>query len=220
MGVWGVARIIDLSMTLYTGLPVFEGYPVPVVHEWTSIEKHGYYSNILILVEHTGTHVDAPAHFIERAPTIDEVPLDRFMGKGLVVDVSGLGEKEEIKPEHIIEAEQRFNVRVGEGWIVLFHTGYDRYVGSEKWYRHPGLGEPAARFLVERGVNAVGIDAPSIDHEPFPAHKTLLPNNIVIYENLTNLDKVKDKAGFMVYGFPLKIKKGSASPVRVIAVIE
>lgn len=215
-----MAKIIDLSMPLYTGLPVFEGYPVPVVHEWTSIDRDGYYSNILILVEHTGTHVDSPAHFIKGAPSIDEVPLERFMGKALVVDVSKLGEKEEIKARHIIEAEQRFNVRVGRGWIVLFHTGYDRFIGSEKWFKHPGLGEEASRFLVERGVNAVGIDAPSIDHEPFPAHKVLLPNNIVIYENLTNLDKVKDVAGFMVYGFPLKIKRGSASPVRVIAVLE
>ncbi len=215
-----MAKIIDLSMPLYTGLPVFEGYPVPVVHEWTSIDRDGYYSNILILVEHTGTHVDSPAHFIKGAPSIDEVSLERFMGKALVVDVSKLGEKEEIKTEHIIEAEQRFNVRVDRGWIVLFYTGYDRFIGSEKWFKHPGLGEEASRFLVERGVNAVGIDAPSIDHEPFPAHKTLLPNNIVIYENLTNLDKVKDVAGFMVYGFPLKIKKGSASPVRVIAVLE
>ncbi len=215
-----MAKIIDLSMYIYTGLPVFEGYPIPIVHEWTNIDRDGYYSNILMLVEHTGTHVDSPAHFIKGAPSIDDVPLERFMGKALVVDVSGLKEKEEIRVEHIIGAERRFNVRVGRGWIVLFYTGYDRFIGSEKWFKHPGLGEEASRFLVERGVNAVGIDAPSIDHEPFPAHKTLLPNNIVIYENLTNLDKVKDRAGFMVYGFPLKIKKGSASPVRVIAVLE
>ncbi len=215
-----MAKIIDLSMYIYTGLPVFEGYPIPIVHEWTNIDRDGYYSNILMLVEHTGTHVDSPAHFIKGAPSIDDVPLERFMGKALVVDVSGLKEKEEIRVEHIIGAERRFNVRVGRGWIVLFYTGYDRFIGSEKWFKHPGLGEEASRFLVERGVNAVGIDAPSIDHEPFPAHKTLLPNNIVIYENLTNLDKVKDAAGFMVYGFPLKIKKGSASPVRVIAVLE
>ena len=215
-----MAKIIDLSMYIYTGLPVFEGYPIPIVHEWTNIDRDGYYSNILMLVEHTGTHVDSPAHFIKGAPSIDEVPLERFMGKALVVDVSGLKEKEEIRVEHIIGAERRFNVRVGKGWIVLFYTGYDRFIGSEKWFKHPGLGEEASRFLVERGVNAVGIDAPSIDHEPFPAHKTLLPNNIVIYENLTNLDKVKDVAGFMIYGFPLKIKKGSASPVRVIAVLE
>jgi len=82
-------RIIDLTMKLKTGSPVFPAYPIPIVHTRVNIRDHGFYANLLMMVEHTGTHVGSPAHFIEGAPTIDMVPLDRFMGLG-VVDVSWL----------------------------------------------------------------------------------------------------------------------------------
>ncbi len=69
-------------------------------------------------------------------------------------------------------------------------------------------------------MNAVGIDAPSIDYEPFPAHNILLPKGIVIYENLTNLKELLGKVGFQFIGLSLKIENGSASPVRAVAVLE
>lgn len=83
-------KIVDLTMEFGTGLPVSPGYPILIVHRWTSIEEHGYCSNLLMLVEHTGTHVDAPAHFIGNAPAVDKVPIERFMGKGVVIDASDL----------------------------------------------------------------------------------------------------------------------------------
>ncbi len=213
-------RIIDLSMKLYTGAPVFPGYPSPVVHPWTRLELHGYYSNLLLLVEHTATHVDAPAHFVEEGATIDEVPLERFMGKGVVIDASSLAEKAAITAEFIEKRLEEQGVKPGPGWVVLFYTGYYRYAGEPKWFQHPGLDETGAELLVEMGVNAVGIDAPSIDHEPFPGHKKLLPHGIVIYENLARLEELLGKPGFQFIGIPLRIAGGSASPVRAVAVLE
>lgn len=209
-------RIVDLSMELRTGAPVFPGYPVPIVHVWTSIEEHGYYSNILMLDEHTGTHVDAPAHFIKGAATIDEVPLERFMGEGVVIDVSGLPPKAAITEELIREALK--GADVGPGWVILFRTGYDEKAGTPDWFNHPGLDEGAASYLASLNVNAVGTDAPSVDQQPFPAHRILLTKGIPIYENLTNLTEVSGKR-FKFYGIPLRIRKGSASPVRPIAVV-
>ena len=220
MGELMVRRILDLTMVLKTGSPVFPGYPTPIVHTWTTIKEHGYYSNLVMFVEHTGTHVDSPAHFIEGAPTIDEVPLERFMGKGIVIDVSDLGPKAAITKERIEKALSRASIDIGPGWIVLFYTGYDSKAGTPEWFNHPGLDESGAKFLAEKNVNAVGIDAPSIDHEPFPGHKILLPKGIVIFENLTNLKELLDKIGFEFIALPLKIEKGSASPVRAIAIIE
>lgn len=210
-------KIIDLSMEIKTGSPVFPGYPIPVVHTWTSIKEHGFYSNILIFVEHTGTHVDSPAHFVEGAPTIDEIPIERFIGRGIVVDFSHLPPKALITRDELEKAFKGLNI--GKGWIVLIRTGYDKKAGTQEWFNHPGLSKDAAEYLAELNVNAVGIDAPSIDHDPFPAHRTLLPRGIVIYENLTNLDKLIGRK-FMFYGVPLKIFKGSASPVRAFAVVE
>ncbi|MHB9302267.1 cyclase family protein [Thermofilum pendens] len=210
-------RIVDLTMELKTGAPVFPGYPVPIVHTWTTIKEHGYYSNLLMLVEHTGTHVDSPAHFIEGAPTIDKVPLERFMGRGIVVDASHLPPKAPITREFLEKALE--GKGVGNGWVVLIRTGYDAKAGTPDWFNHPGLDEGGARYLADLGVNAVGIDAPSIDQAPFPGHKILLPKGIVIFENLTNLGELLGKT-FQFYGPPLRITNGSASPVRAFAVLE
>jgi len=210
-------KIVDLTVDLKTNTPVFPGYPIPIIHQWTSVKEHGYYSNVLMLVEHTGTHVDSPAHFIEGAPTIDKVPLERFMGKGVVVDATGLEPKAPITREFLEKALK--GKGVGKGWVVLIMTGYDSKAGTPEWFNHPGLDESGAKYLAELEINAVGIDAPSIDQAPFPGHKVLLPKGIVIFENLTNLKELVGK-NFHFYGFPLKISNGSASPVRALAVLE
>jgi len=213
-------KIIDLSFEIHTGAPVFPLYPVPIVHKWTSIDEHGYYSNLLMFVEHTLTHVDVPAHFVKNGLTVEQMPLERFMGKCVVIDVSNKPPKYEITPEDIESQLKRLNVNVGPGWILLFYTGYDRKIGTPDFFNHPGLGWASSKYVAELKVNGVGFDAPSVDHKPFPAHKTLLPKGIVLYENLTNLDKLVGLAGFKFIGLPLKIRKGSASPVRAIAIIE
>jgi len=212
-------KVIDLTMILKTGAPVFPGYPTPIVHTWVTIEKAGYYANLLMFVEHTGTHVDAPAHFVKDAPTIDEVPPDRFMGKAIVIDVSKLPPKGTITDKIIDEAVKKMGIELGPEWIVLFYTGYDAKAGTPEWFEHPGLDESGAKYLAEKNVKAVGIDAPSIDQEPFPGHKILLPKGIVIYENLTNLKELIGKK-FEFIALPLKIEKGSAGPVRAIAIVE
>ena len=107
--------------------------------------------------------------------------------------------------------------------VYVWVTGYASSMtkaGTPEWFNHPGLDESGAKYLAEKNINAVGIDAPSIDQAPFPGHKTLLPKGIVIYENLTNLKELLGKPGFQFIGIPLKIINGSASPVRAIAIIE
>jgi len=213
-------KVVDLTMEIKTGVPVFPGYPTPIVHTWTTIKEHGYYSNLLVFAEHTATHVDSPAHFIEGAQTIDGVSLEKFMGTGVVLDASQLPPKGKITAEFIDSKLKELGVEVGPGYVVLFYTGYDSKAGTPEWFNHPGLDESGARYLAEKDVNAVGIDAPSIDHEPFPGHHILLSNGIVIYENLTNLKELLGVKKFQFIGLPLKIFKGSASPVRAIAVVE
>lgn len=213
-------RIVDLSFEIHTGAPVFSAYPTPIIHKWVSIEEHGYYANLLMLIEHTLTHVDVPAHFIKNGLTVEKIPLDKFIGKGIVIDVSHKPPKSEITVEDIEKALKELNIAIGPGWIMLFHTGYDRKIGTSDFFDHPGLEWSASQYIARLKVNAVGIDAPSIDHEPYPAHKTLLSQGIVIYENLTNLDALMGNTGFKFIGLPLKIKAGSASPVRAIAILE
>jgi arylformamidase len=102
--------------------------------------------------------------------------------------------------------------------VLFFFTGYTDKSRTDAWLKHPRLSEDACKYIVELGVNAIGFDAPGPDAAPFPAHKTLLPKGIAIYENLANLDKVIGKE-FLFVGAPLRLTGGSASPVRAVALI-
>lgn len=215
-----MVRVLDLTLALGTRGPVFPGYPTPIAHTWTTDERDGYYLNLLQFVKHMGTHVDSPAHFVKDAPTIDKVPLGKFMGKGVVIDVSDLSKRGAITREIVEKRLGEQGVEVGPGWVVLSYTGYNEKAGTPEWFEHPDLDEAGAKYLAEKNINAVGIDAPSIDHEPFPAHTVLLSKGIVIYENLTGLKELVGKPGFKFIGLPLKIENGSASPVRAVAILE
>lgn len=186
--------IIDLTLELSEETPVYPGDPRVEVKRWTTVEKDGYYMNALFLGEHSGTHVDAPAHFIANGKTIDQVPLERSIGKGAVIDVSYLDRN--IEPGDIKMVEE----------IVLFYTG------GKSIY----LSEEGAEYLAEKGIKAVGIDNPTIGG--FEVHKILLSNEILIFENLTNLEKLIGKE-FTFFGVPLKIKNGSGSPIRAFAIL-
>ena len=212
--------LVDLSLTIKTGSPIFAGYPKPVIQPWTNIEVHGYNSNILLLPEHTLTHVDVPYHFFKEGFDCEHMPLDKFMGKAIVVDFSNIGFKKAIRLEDFKAKVKEHGFKDVKGLIVLFHTGFDKYLGNEEVYfgKYPYIDINLAKYLVESGVKAVGVDTPSVDYPPFNVHKILLSNNIPIYECLTNLGKIAGKI-VTFYGFPLKIKFGTASPVRAVAVL-
>ncbi|NJE85018.1 cyclase family protein [Thermococcus sp. CX2] len=188
--------IIDLSISIGEDTPVYPGDPEVKVKPWARIERDGYYMNALRLGEHTGTHVDAPAHFIPGGKTVDEMPLEKFMGPGLVIDVrsgEGLVGLEEVPDSGFL------------GRVVLFLTG-----GRE-------LSPEVALFLVAEGARAVGTDAMSIGDDA--VHKILLSEEVPIFENLTNLELLVGKE-FTFIAFPLKVRGGSGSPVRAVAIVK
>ncbi len=212
-------KVIDLSMPIESlKTPMFPTYPKPLKTIFSTIETHGFNSNVWIFVEHTSTHVDAPIHFIKDGDTIDKIPVDTYVGWATVLDFSNVPPKHEISSEELEERIRSLPFRVEKGWILLLYTGYSYKAGTDEWYNHPGLSEDACRYLLKLGVKAIGIDAPSPDHEPFPAHRILLPRGVAIYENLINLDKLINKK-FLFIGLPLKLVEGTASPVRAVAVL-
>jgi len=187
--------IIDLSVPLSDRTPVYPGDPEVRIRPWAFIERDGYYMNSLKLGEHSGTHVDAPAHFVPGGKTVDEIPLDKFMGRGFVVDVRGG------------EGAVRLDEIPDTGYydrITLFLTG-----GRE-------LSPEVALFLVAEGVKAVGTDAMSIGDST--VHTILLSEEVPIFENLRNLELLLGRE-FQFIGFPLKIAGGSGSPVRAVAIL-
>ena len=224
-----IKQVLDLSLPIESlSTPVFPGYPQPLKSAFTTIQENGYRSYVWSFVEHTSTHVDSPAHFLKDGPTIDKIPISRYVGNGVVLDFSKKPAKYSISKDDIVKALQSAGKKdVGPGWIVLFYTGYSSKAGTPEWLNHPELSDDAATFIASKEVNAIGFDAPSPDHgeisaagklSGFPAHRIMLPKEIAIYENLNNLDKLLNK-DFLFVGAPLRLVGGSASPVRALAVI-
>jgi len=168
-----------------------------------------------LVSNHTGTHMDAPAHFYNGVLTIDQVPLDQCIGRAVLVDVRRIGRRGEIKPGDFVPREKEIKA-AGK---VVFWTGWSSRWGADDYFvDFPVLGEPAARWLVERGVHLVGLDTASPDRDPHAVHYILLAANMVIVENLRGLEQIEQDT-FDLIVFPLPLRGLEASPVRAIAAL-
>ena len=214
-------EIVDLSVELKSlDTPVFPGAPQPLKATIQTTKEDGYLSFLWAFSEHTATHTDAPAHMVEGGETIDRMPLARFVGNGLVLDLSDRPKRHPISKEDIRNGLAAAGLQDlnGKGWILLLLTGYTAKSRTPDWLEYPDLTKGACDYIIEKGFGAVGLDSPSPDHPPFVAHKTLLPKKVVIFENLANLDRVMGKK-FLFIGVPLALVGGSASPCRAIALV-
>jgi len=212
------SRIVDLTLPLSPETRVFPGYPKPVIHKWASFHEEGYYANFLFLVEHSGTHMDSPAHFVPGAPTIDKLPPGKFIGKAVVLDFTHKEPGQPVSKDEVSKALQEAGVEPGPGWYVLFAFGWDK-AGDDVWLRYPYLSDDAARLLARLGVDGIGLDSPSPDYHPFMVHKILLPQEAVIIENMAGLTGLAGEK-FTLIVTPLKVAGGSASPVRAFALLD
>jgi kynurenine formamidase len=195
-----------------------------------------YSANRFSTPEHGGTHIDAPIHFSAHGWTLDEIPVDRFLGSAIVIDVSDKVGKQQDYRLTVADIEQfeKVHGRIKAGAMVLMRTDHSRYwpdaekyLGSNKPgdasdLHFPGFGEAAARLLVEeRQVKAIGIDTASIDYGPstdFIVHQIVAGHNVIGFENLTQLEKVIP-VGATLIALPMKIGGGSGGPLRVIALV-
>ncbi len=205
-------RIVDLSQLVGAGTPVFPGDgPVRV----TILDQASMNLSRIELSVHTGTHMDAPFHFYSGADTIDRIPLERCVGQARIVDLRDLAAGNEIRRDHI---ERRLNAPLRAHAAVL-HTGWSKYWGAPGYFTgHPCLAADAAQFLVDCGVQLVGVDMPSVDRAPYPAHKILLGAGVPIVENLTNLDAIGADLFHLVV-LPLRLAGRDGSPVRAVAFV-
>lgn len=211
-------KLIDLSLTISESIPNFPGSPKPHFINWSNIKDDGYNLELLFLSSHTGTHIDAPYHFAKNGPKINQIPLDRLVGNGILIklrkdrnmsitksDITSFEKNNEIIPDHS---------------SVFFYTTWQKNLKNDNYFtENPGLDTSAAKYLTSKKINLVGIDSPSIDlgkDESFSVHHIFSKNNILIVENLTNLNKIPSKE-FTFTILPLKIKDATGSPVRAIA---
>lgn len=198
-------KFIDLSVPLNEKTPVYPGDPVTKIEPGGVLEKDGYEDHYVCAGTHVGTHVDAPSHMVAGGITLNQLPLERFSGRGVYV-----------KAGKNLTLDAVIKVPIQKGDIVLFHTGMsDVYHQADYYENYPAITEELGHYLVEKKVKMVGVDMCSVDHEPFPVHRILLGEGILIIENLTNLSALESKE-FRVYAFPLKLEL-DGSPTRVVA---
>ena len=225
------AKVIDLSQTLEEHIPHFPTHAKFFRNLWGSYwhgERSLHYQ--LVMHEHNGTHVDAPAHFISDTKpqahvTMERVPVASLVGRGARLDCGGMKEGDYVSKDFIQAWEARHGA-LGRGDIVLFNFGW-----SEHWKLRPeharytkdwpGVSMDAAEYLVQKSVAALGVDALSPDPPAAlasnPIHPFVLEKQVLIIENLTNLEQLSDF--FLFAALPLKIRGGSGSPIRAVAFV-
>jgi kynurenine formamidase len=215
-----IRRIVDLSHPLDDATPVYPGDPVARFTPAATLAADGYNLLHVRMGSQTGTHVDAPFHFIDGGARIDELPLQLFLGPGVVADLRGLDPRQPIEWGQLAPCADR----LAPGRMLVLHTGWDVHWGTDAYADHPFLTGSAAARVVAAGVRTVALDAPSLDEtvvtgappHDFPAHRAVLGAGGVIVENLRNLAAVG--AGDLLFSvLPLRFTGADGAPVRAVA---
>ncbi|GGE05779.1 cyclase [Aureimonas endophytica] len=219
------ATLVDLTHPMRPGMPVWPTHP-PFCQEVAESYERGdvALNHALCLSEHSGTHFDAPLHFIRGGRSIDRMPPERFFGRMAVIDARDAAPCEAIGTERIAAFEAGHGP-IEAGDAVFFHFGWDRFwddpAPQDRFLRDwPGLSGAAAALLVQRGARIVGSDCLSIDRfgsTDFPAHNRLLGADILIGENFANLGRLPAFADLVT--LPLPIVGGSGAPLRAFAIL-
>jgi kynurenine formamidase len=226
-------EIIDLSQEIFTDMPVFPGHPeveitVHVSHEQragiTDSDVVSPAVNRLELGEHTGTHVDALNHMARqyRGQSIETMPLTMFYTEGICLDLSHKGRLELIEPGDLERALAQASLEIKPGDTVLLYTDhYRRAFGTDDWPNGPGVSTDAARWLGQQEIAAFGVETRSpgvMDISNKEVHHICGELGFTHYENMINLHRLIGRGRFRFIGLPLKIRGGTGSPVRAIAV--
>jgi kynurenine formamidase len=198
-------RYIDLTVPLGVDTPVYPGDPPVVIETLATLSRDGWSEHRLSFATHVGTHIDAPAHMLEGGQTLAQYPLERFVGRGVYLDV-----RSGFDGSAVAEA----GLQAGD--IVLLHTGMAEHFHEPAYFESaPSLPPQFAQHLIDAHVSIVGLDMMGPDEPPFPIHQQLLGAGVLIIENLTGLDALAGHT-FTVIAWPLKLDL-DGSPARVVA---
>ena len=211
-------RFIDLSHPIRENMPLYPGTPPVRIGQLRRIETDGYREKQITFTTHTGTHVDAPAHILKNGKTLDQLPLSKFYGKGIVLDVRAF--KGQLIPAEFLQAQNSWQ----SAEFVLFFTGFSAHWGRDAYFKDfPVLSLAAADLLINKEkLKGVGFDAISPDtmvSTDLPVHHKFLSAEKLIVENLNNLSLLLDKE-FDLNLFPLPVPDADGLPVRAVALLQ
>ena len=228
-------EIIDLSQEIYDGMPVYKGLPqvkigIHSTHEEWEGDENAFSKTPSVLKlemgEHTGTHVDSLSHMGKKyaGQSIDTMPLSMFYTEGICLDFRHKGLSQLISSAELAASVQNSGLTIKKGDTVLICTDhYSRYFDTENWINGPGITAEAAVWLGEQKISAFGVETmspgvPKVSNKE--VHQICGEMGFTHYENLVNLDKLLNRGRFRFIALPLKIRGGTGSPVRAVAVFE
>mgnify|MGYP001205402965 CR=1 FL=1 len=212
-------KIYDLTHQINPQMSVYPGTDKPIFEVGSSLEGDGFKERRLTIFSHTGTHADAPAHLFPDGKTLDQYPIDSFMGVALLVDVSHLAGGQTIE----VSAFYSISGLLGKMDFLILRTGASSLWGSPEYFStFPTLSHEAANYLTEFSLKAIGCDAISFDavgSVDLPIHHILLEKELFLIENLTGLEPLPVEEIFQFACLPLNLAEADGAPVRAVAVI-
>lgn len=224
--------VVDLTHTLSPDFPTFFGTPGISIEKRYTLKKDGANVNWWHVLEHAGTHLDAPLHYSATGASVEMIPAEQLVVPLAVVDVARKAARHadyELDTHDLLDWEAKHG-RLPEGCCVAMHSGWARRLTSPNFVgkdtggimHFPGIHPEAAAWLMnERSVAGLSVDTLSLDHGPskdFRTHTLWLPSGRWGIENIANLDKVPAVGATLVVGVP-KVKGATGAPARIFALV-
>ena len=228
-------RLIDLSGEIFHKCPTLPTHPPAVITDWNTHDtfreaegvKFSIASKYMAFGEHTGSHVDAPVHFDAdpNALSVDQMPLEDFYTEAVCLDLSHIKPKTDISIDDLEKAEEAAGIEImPRDTVLLYMAHYDRTFGTPEFLTDwPGLTKESTEWLGRKKILMFGVEAPSPGRpgkHNFEVHLVCRDMGFTHMEGLANLGQVVGKGRFRFIGFPLKIRGGTGSPIRPVAVLE
>ena len=224
-------NIIDLTLEVYDGLQTYASHPPISIAEQSTFESskdryvppsEGFESRMLTFSDHSGTHVDAPIHFIRNGETASDMAIERLIGSGWLLDVSDTKRPDEPVTREMLEKAEHDQGITVNGSIVLVRTRKGEW-GDASFFEEKAFAKSGGEWLVEKNVAVVGLDLPNLDindNMTREVHMDVLGSNIYVVENLVNLGQLPADRPFTFVGLPLKLKNATDSPIRAVALVD
>jgi kynurenine formamidase len=229
----GKTRVLDLAYAINDRLVPWQGDERCFeIQNNASVEKNGYFTRSFWMLEHYGTHLDAPIHFPPGNTTVDQIPVRQFFGVAVVFDVrsESAADADYLLPMAGVSEWEEHHGRIPEGAIALLRTGWSSRWPDAQSYRNqdaagrmhfPGFSVEAVERLIDRKVSGIGCDTMSVDcgaSDQFAVHRLALGAGLYHLENLSDLSELPEKGAFLIVA-PIKLEGGSGGPVRVFALL-
>lgn len=210
-------KTIDLTHPIRTGMMAYPGDPGIVLEEALTHETDFCHVDHLDFGSHTGTHIDAPYHFLPEGKRITDFPVSKFIGSGIAIDMRHKKAGEPITPEDLEPSLGQ----IESGDFVVIQTGWYRTFGTEAYLDHPYISRAAAELLVQQGVSIVAVDFLNVDPtlwEQWDAHPALLSNDVLIVENINNSLELEPGKRYAFFFAPIRLQDSDGAPIRAVAI--